>query len=108
MVAEGLLNQFGYNVTPNSLEQIRRIIENTKGFEHVQKHLVILNDKLQNKLGFVGLSGSKDYFKIKNTSPDEEIRKIVEKTILEWSKKYKIDVQKVPNKETYYVIGYQG
>lgn len=108
MIAEGLLTQFGYSVTPSSLEQARRIVENTKGFKNVEKHLVSLNDKLQNYLGFVGLSGSKDYFKIKNTSPDEEVRKIVEKTIHDWSDKYKIEVQKVPNKETYYVLGYNG
>lgn len=108
MIAEGLLTQFGYSVTPASLEQARRIIGNTKGFENIQRHLVALNDKLKNYLGFVGLSGSKDYFKIKNTSPDEEIRKMVEDTIKQWAQKYKIEIQKVPNKETYYVIGYNG
>lgn len=108
MIAEGLLNQFGYSVTPSSLEQTRRIIDNTRGFNHVEKHLVVLNDKLKNYLGFVGLSGSEDYFKIKNTSPNEDVRQMVEKTIHNWSNKYKIEVQKVPNKETYYVLGYNG
>ncbi len=108
MYAEGLLNQFGYSITSNSLAQIKRIIKNTKGFEHVQKHLVILNDKLKPYEGFVGLSGSKDYFKIKNTSSNQETISLVENQILEWSKKYKIKVQKVPNKQTYYVIGYEG
>lgn len=107
MVAEGLLTQFGYSVTPSSLEQAKKIIANTSGFENVEKHLVALNDKLKNYLGFVGLSGSKNYFKIKNTSPDKEVRQIVENTINQWSQKYKIAVQKVPNKETYYVLGYE-
>lgn len=107
MKAEGMLTQFGYTITPSSLEQVQRIIANTKGFEHVERHLIALNDKLKNYLGFVGLSGSKDYFKIKNTSPDESVRKVVEETILQWSNKFKITIEKVPNKETYYVIGYE-
>lgn len=107
MTAEALLTQFGYSVTQNSLDQVNAIIKNTKGFEQVQRHLVSLNDKLKNYLGFVGLSGSKNYFKIKNTSLDEEVRKMVEEMIIKWSQKYKITVQKVPNKETYYIIGYE-
>lgn len=107
MNTKGLLTQFGYTITPNSLEQVERIVTNTKGFEHVERHLVALNDKLKNHLGFVGLSGSKDYFKIKNTSPDESVRKMVEETILQWSQKFKIQIEKVPNKDTYYVLGYE-
>lgn len=107
MNTEGLLNQFGYTVTPNSVEQIERIVGNTKGFENVERHLIALNDKLKNHLGFVGLSGSKDYFKIKNTSPDKSVRKMVEEMILQWSEKFKITIEKVPNKDTYYVIGYE-
>ncbi len=107
MIAQGILTQLGYSVTPNSIEQAKRIIANTKGFSHVEKHLINLHDKIQSHLGFVGLSGSKDYFKIKNTSKDDDIVKLVEKTILNWAEKYKITIQKVPNKQTYYVIGYE-
>ncbi len=107
MVAKGLLTQFGYSITPSTEEQAKAIIENTKGFEHVEKHLVTLNDKLKNYEGFVGLSSSHEYFKIKNTSKDEETVKLVEDMILQWSQKYKIKIEKVPNKQTYYVIGYE-
>ncbi len=107
MKAEGLLTQFGYSITPSSLAQIRAIIENTTNFENVEKHLVNLNDKLKSYDGFVGLSSSNEYFKIKNTSKDEEVVAIVDNLIQEWSKKYKIKVQKVSNKETYYVVGYE-
>lgn len=106
MAAEGLLTQFGYSITPSSLEQTKAIIENTEGFDHVERHLIALNDKLKNYDGFVGLSSTKEYFKIKNTSKDEEVRKLVEEMILQWSAKYKINVEKVPNKDTYYVLGY--
>ncbi len=108
MVAKGLLTQFGYSITASSEEQVKAIIANTKGFEQVEKHLVALNDKLKSYDGFVGLSSSHEYFKIKNTSKDENTVKLVEEMILQWSEKYKIKVQKVPNKQTYYVIGYEG
>ncbi len=107
MFAEGLLNQFGYSVTPASLAQIRAIIDNTQGFEHVQKHLVALNDKLKTYDGFIGLSSSNEYFKIKNNASDADTIKLVDDLILEWSKKYKIDIKKVENKETYYVLGFK-
>lgn len=107
MVAEGLLTQFGYSITPSSKQQAEAIIANTKGFDSVERHLIALNDKLKSYDGFVGLSSSKYYFKIKNTSEDESIRKLVNDMILHWSKKYKIEIEKVPNKETYYVIGFQ-
>ncbi len=107
MIAEGLLTQFGYNVTPAALAQTRAIIENTKGFEHVEKHLVSLNDKLKTYSGFVGLSSSSEYFKIKNNAKDSETIALVDEMINEWAKKYKVLIKKVPNKETYYVLGYE-
>lgn len=107
MIAEGLLTQFGYSPTPSSIEQAEAIIANTKGFENVERHLIALNDKLKSYDGFVGLSSSEDYFKIKNTSKDGSIRELVADMILKWSEKYKIKVEKVPNKQTYYVVGYE-
>ncbi len=107
MAAEGLLTQFGYSITPSSVQQVKAIIENTKGFDNVHRHLIALNDKLKSYEGFIGLSSSKEYFKIKNTTSDEDTRKLVEDMILQWSEKYKIKIEKVPNKQTYYVIGYE-
>ena len=58
---------------------------------------------------FVGITenGDKDYFKIKNEAQNADLIAEVNDMILKWSDKYKITVEKVPNKNTYYVIGFK-
>ncbi|MDD2383937.1 MAG: hypothetical protein PHN18_07060 [Sulfurospirillaceae bacterium] len=102
----GLLTQLGYSVSPNTTAQIQRVIDNTKGFEHVEKHLLALHDALKAHHSFVALSSTKDYFKIKNEASGKEMIDEVNAMILKWSEKYKIAIEKVSNKHTYYVIGY--
>lgn len=104
---DALLNQLGYAVTPSAQAQMQRVIENTVGFEHVEKHLIALHNALKSHLSFVALSSTKDYFKIKNEAVGEEMRSEVNEMIEQWSKKYKIEVEKVTNKDTYYVKGYR-
>ncbi len=105
MRRDAILRQLGYSVTPNALEQVGRVIENTREFDYVEKHLIALNDALKPRLSFVAISSSYDYFKIKNEAEGEEIVKSVNEMINNWSKKYKIELEKVPNKQTYYVLG---
>ena len=105
MRRDAILRQLGYTVTPNAIEQVGRVIENTKDFDYVEKHLIALNDVLKSHLSFVAISSTQDYFKIKNEAKGEEMIKSVDEIIKNWSKKYKIDLEKVPNKETYYVLG---
>ncbi len=105
MRRDAILRQLGYSVTPNALEQVGRVMENTRDFDYVEKHLIALNDALKPRLSFVAMSSSCDYFKIKNEAEGEEIVKSVNEMINNWSKKYKIELEKVPNKQTYYVLG---
>ena len=105
MRRDAILRQLGYSVTPNALEQVQRVMENTKGFDYVEKHLISLHDALKPKLSFVAISSTHDYFKIKNEAGTTEMIKNTNEVINQWSKKYKIAVQKVPNKDTYYVLG---
>jgi c-di-AMP phosphodiesterase-like protein len=105
MRRDAILKQLGYSVTPNALEQVQRVMDNTKDFDYVEKHMIALNDALKPKLSFVAISSSHDYFKIKNEAESEEMVKIVNEMIENWSKKYKIELEKVPNKETYYILG---
>ncbi len=102
---ETLLVQFGYQVSDNSKAQIRRIIENTKGFEHIGKHILALNDNLKPYDSYVTLSSTKDYFKIKNEGKNPEEIEEVNKIIQKWADKYKVKLQKVEGKETYYILG---
>ncbi len=107
MQKQAILTQLGYSVTPNAEAQLERVINNTIGFEHVEKHLIALHDALKVHHSFVALSSNKDYFKIKNEAVSAEESDEVNEMINKWATKYKITLEKVPNKNTYYVIGYK-
>jgi hypothetical protein len=107
MTNDAILKQFGYTATQSAMAQLEKVKNNTNGFDYVEKHLITLHDQLQSHLSYVALSSSKDYFKIKNEALEPAIVKDVNEMILKWSQKYKIEIEKVPNKETYYVLGYK-
>ena len=103
---EALLNQLGYSNTPKTVEQMRKIIKNTKNFHKFSGHLLALHDNLAPLKGFVAMSNSYDNLKVKCSSDiskdiEEEFREKVEK----WAKKYKVEIKKVENKPTYYILG---
>lgn len=103
---EALLTQLGYTTSTQAVEQIKRTIENTEGFEKFSKHILALHDELAHLKGFVALSNSKDLFKIKGSEDtSKEIQSEFDKLITHWSKKYKVETQKVGNKPTYYILG---
>jgi len=107
MRKDAILKQFDYTVTQSALAQLQKVMDNTNNFDYVEKHLLTLHDQLKAKLSYVALSSNKDFFKIKNDAVEDSIAKDVNTMILNWSDKYKIDIEKVPNKETYYVLGYK-
>jgi len=103
---EALLTQLDYTPTEQSIEQIKKAIENTKGFENFSKHLISLHDELAHLKGVVALSSSKDVFKIKgSTEISTEIQEEFNELVKHWSEKYKIALEQVGNKPTYYIIG---
>ena len=107
MRKDAILKQFDYTVTSSALAQLQKVMDNTNNFDYIEKHLLTLHDQLKSKLSYVALSSNKDLFKIKNDAAEESIAKDVDNMITQWSKKYKIEIEKVPNKETYYVLGYK-
>ena len=107
MQNDAILNQLGYTITKSAQAQVQKVIDNTPGFAHIEKHLIALHDTLKAHLSFVALSSNKDYFKIKNEAMGDEMKNEVNEMIERWSKKYKIDIEKVPHKNTYYVKGYK-
>ena len=108
LTPEAFLSQLGYSKTEQSLEQITKIIQNTKGFENFSKHILALHDQLARIKGFVALSNSQDVFKIKGSEDvSREIQEEFTNLINNWSTKYKVELQKVANKSTYYIIGHQ-
>jgi hypothetical protein len=107
MKNDAILRQLGYTVTNSAMAQVQTIRDNTGGFDYIEKHLITLHDQLQAHLSCVALSSSKDFFKIKNEAKGEEMIAEVQEMISKWSEKYKVEIQKVSNKETYYVLGYK-
>ncbi len=107
MTNDAILTQLDYAVTQSALAQLDKVKANTEGFDYVEKHLIALHDQLKSHLSFVALSSTQDYFKIKNEAKGEEMIAEVNEIIAKWSEKYKIAINKVDGKDTYYVIGYK-
>jgi hypothetical protein len=106
LTPEALLAQLGYSKTEKSIKQMENIINNTNGFDHFSKHILALHDQLAHLKGFVALSNSKDVFKIKRSEEvSKEIQDEFSNVVENWSSKYKVQIEKVQNKPTYYIIG---
>ncbi len=103
---EALLTQFDYHVNPKTLAQMNSAIENTKSFDNFSKHLLSLKDEISHVDGFIALSNSHNYFKIKCEEDNlKENIEIFTKVLKSWANKYKITLQQVVGKPTYYIIG---
>lgn len=106
MTYETVLNQLGYIPNEALAEQLSRIEKNTPGYEKIIKHILDLHEALKTDESFVALSNSNDYFKIKiNASSDVSAADALEK-INHFAEKYKVALQKVEGKPTYYIIGF--
>jgi len=106
MQKDAMLTQLGYAPNEALLKQLQRIENNTAGYEKIQKHIMDLHDHLKVDDAYVAMSNSNDYFKIKVESPSPEIAEEAHEKIDHFSKKFKVTVNKLENKETYYIIGF--
>ena len=106
MTPEALLTQFDYPVNEHTLEQIRKAIDNTPGFDHFSKHLLSLKDTVSHYSGTIALSNSHPYFKVK--CEENNTREMIEafrEAVKKWGEKYKVALQQVGSKPTYYIVG---
>jgi len=106
MYRDAMLTQLGYVPNEALVSQLKRIEENTTGYEKIQKHIMDLHDHLKVDGSFVALSNSKDYFKIKVEAISPEIAQEAHEKIAHFSDKFKVTVNKLDNKETYYILGF--
>ncbi|BCD67595.1 hypothetical protein [Nitratiruptor sp. YY09-18] len=104
---EGLLTQLGYHANSANLIQLENIAKSTSGYEQIKRHILALHDHLKNFEGFVALSNSKPYFKIKIETDDPNILQAALDELFKWAHKYNVNLQKVEGKETYYITGIQ-
>lgn len=106
MQRDAMLTQLGY--APNSalMSQLERIENNTSGYEKIQKHIMDLHDHLKVDGSYIALSNTNDYFKIKVESSSEKIAQEAHEKIKHFSDKFKVTINKLENKETYYILGF--
>ncbi|MEA3374125.1 MAG: hypothetical protein U9Q62_10625 [Campylobacterota bacterium] len=106
MKHEAMLNQLGYAPNEALLGQLERIIDNTASFEKIQKHIFELHKALKVDDSFVAMSNSNDHFKIKLEAPSQELKEEAYAKVMHFADKYKVKLQKVDGKDTYYIIGF--
>lgn len=106
MQSEAMLIQLGYSPNEALVKQLGEIENNTAGYEKIQKHIMDLHDHLKVDNAYVALSNSNDYFKIKVDSPTPELAEDAHAKIKRFSEKFKVDLEKLKNKETYYILGF--
>jgi len=106
MQRDAMLTQLGYVPNDALLSQLERIEKNTTGYEKISKHIMDLHDALKVDGSFVALSNTKDYFKIKIEAPSDALAEEAHEKVKHFSEKYKVKVEKLPNKNTYYIVGF--
>jgi len=106
LTPEALLVQLGYTNTEQTLKQINNIIKNTKDFNNFSQHIPSFNDALAVEKGYIAMSNSQNHLKIKC---DEDISadnlSAFTQLVEHWADKYKLELEQVDNKNTYYIIG---
>lgn len=108
MTPEVLVKQLGMGDSSHEIEQMQKVIDNTDGFEKFASHIISLNDYLQHVKGYIALSNSVNKLKIKCDENDsKEILEEFHEKVQSWANKYKVKLEKVHNKETYYILGHQ-
>jgi hypothetical protein len=103
---DAMLTQLGYAPNEALMSQLERIEKNTTGYEKIQKHIMDLHDHLKVDGSFVALSNSQDVFKIKIEASSPELMQEAHEKVKRFSDKFKVSVNKLENKETYYIAGF--
>jgi len=104
---QAMLTQLGYVPNEALIKQFEEIKKSTKEYEKIEKHIMDLNDHLKVNNAYIALSNSKNCFKIKIESQTPELAQGAREKVQHFSEKFKINVEKLPNKDTYYIVGYQ-
>jgi len=104
---EALLAQFGYTRNEQTLQQMKNIMDNTKDFSKFSQHLPSFNDALAVEKGFIAMSNSENYLKIKcDVDSNANNLTAFKELVQHWATKYKLNLHKVEAKNTYYIIGH--
>lgn len=105
LTSESLLVQLGYTPNDATQKQMDKIIANTNGFDKFSKHLLSLTDHIKHTNSYIAMSNTNDYLKIKSESPSSELLNEFHTIVSDWATKYNIKLEKIKNKEVYYILG---
>lgn len=106
MQREAILIQLGYAPNEALLAQLEKIQNNTVGYEKIIKHILDLHEHLKVDESYVAMSNSESYLKIKVEAPSVERAEEAHEKIEHFCEKYKVKVEKLENKDTYYIKGF--
>ena len=106
MQRDAMLTQLGYAPNEALLIQLEKIEKNTTGYEKIQKHIMDLHDHLKADSSYVAMSNSENYFKIKVDATSPVMAEVAHEKIKHFSDKFKVTVNKLKDKETYYITGF--
>lgn len=107
MQKESMLTQLGYAPNEALVNQLEKIKYNTNGYEKIEKHIMDLHDHLKVDDGYIAMSNSTDSFKIKIESKSPELTQEAHEKIQHFCKKFKVNIKKLENKDTYYILGFK-
>lgn len=108
LTPEALLAQLGYTRTEQTILQMSDIINNTKDFNKFSQHLPSFNDALAVEKGFIAMSNSEKHLKIKcDEDSNADNLSAFKELVQHWADKYKLELKKVDNKNTYYILGHK-
>jgi len=107
MQREAVLTGLGYVVNEALMTQLERIENNTVGYDKISKHILDLHTHLRVDDSFVAMSNTKDYLKIKIEAPSQERIDEAHEKIQHFCDKFKVDIEKLENKNTYYIKGFK-
>jgi cytochrome c556 len=106
MTQEAILSQLG--LIPNEAlgQQLERIEKNTYGYDKIIKHVMDLHEALKVSESYVALSNSVDSFKIKIDATSKVSATEALEKINHFADKFKVKLEKVKDKETFYIVGF--
>ncbi len=107
MQHNAMLTQLGYTPNEALVEQLERIIANTHDYIKIEKHILDLHNHLKVDSAYVALSNSEDYFKIKIEAQSDDMINEAYAKIGHFADKYKVALEQVAGKNTYYILGFQ-
>ncbi|MBD3824639.1 MAG: hypothetical protein IE916_09045 [Epsilonproteobacteria bacterium] len=107
MLREAVLTQLGYIPNDALKRQLEKIESNTKGYEKIRKHIMDLHEHLKVDGSYVALSNTNDFFKIKVEAPSPELEAEAHAKVEHFCEKFKVKVNRLENKNTYYIVGFE-